>query len=114
MHATALLAADRWRCAGLAGAGPRAAALARQHRPDIALMVTRHFFLFARGAGTGAFCRRSLMLGIEGICASGRSAGEAAVWFGVRVSWVTLPTIACPPSPTVTCCTVTFCSPPVR
>jgi hypothetical protein len=27
---------------------------------------------------------------------------------------VTLPTIACPPSLTDTCCTVTFCSPPVR
>jgi hypothetical protein len=30
------------------------------------------------------------------------------------VACVTLPTIACPPSPTETCCTVTFCSPPVR
>jgi hypothetical protein len=31
-----------------------------------------------------------------------------------REACVTVPTIAWPPSLTDTCCTVTFCSPPVR
>ena len=53
---------------------------------------------------------------IAGFCPSVR-AGDALAGFSGAVSraaCVTLPTIACPPSLTDTCCTVTFCSPPVR
>jgi 2-polyprenyl-6-methoxyphenol hydroxylase-like FAD-dependent oxidoreductase len=44
------------------------------------------------------------------------SGGDAAAFPGTfsRCACVTLPTIAWPPSATETCCTVTFCSPPVR
>src|SRR5262249_49562623 len=45
------------------------------------------------------------------------SAGVVVTGFAAAVppaAWLTLPTIACPPSLTDTCCTVTFCSPPVR
>ena len=41
--------------------------------------------------------------------------GEALLGAASREPWVTLPTIALPPpSLTETCCTVTFCSPPVQ
>ena len=57
---------------------------------------------------------------VIGRCFEWESAGvkfaafSGAVSRAVSRAEVTLPTIACPPWPTETCCTVTFCSPPVR
>ena len=72
-------------------------------------------FFRPRRDGTG-IRSGSLMMAI-GVCrASVRAGDEWAACSGAasRAAWVTLPTIACPPSLTDTCCTVTVCWPPVR
>jgi hypothetical protein len=59
----------------------------------------------------------SLIMAIGRSCAWERAGGEFTAFPGAvsrAAAWVTLPTIAWPPSLTDTCCTVTFCSPPVR
>jgi hypothetical protein len=78
-------------------------------------MITFHFFN-VRDAGTGACFLLETILGIGAVLASMSCGGEAAALSGAAARWpcVTLPTIAWPPSLIVTCCTVTFCSPPVR
>jgi alanine dehydrogenase len=66
-----------------------------------------------RRAGTGARSG-SRMISIAS-CRPSVRAGVAFVGFSSAcAAWVTLPTIACPPSLTDMCRTVTFCSPPVR
>jgi hypothetical protein len=68
-----------------------------------------------RFSGTGAAARSPKFV-IGGVCASASAGGEFVALSGLvsREACVTLPTIAWPPSLTDTCCTVTFCSPPVR
>src|SRR5262245_41636769 len=114
MHSATPLAVHRWRLAGLARAGLGTAAPAGQHRPGVARMMASHLFdLRLNGTIAGA---GSATIVIAAVRASA-SAGGAAPALSAAVSpWacVTLPTIAWPPSLTDTCCTVTFCSPPVR
>ena len=113
MHPTALFSADRRRHTGFAGTRLCPAALTRQHRASVTRMTTPlHFFvLAATGVRTGFS-----IIGIAGCRASVRAGLDRRDFFEAApgTDWVTLPTIAWPPSLTDTCCTVTFCSPPVR
>src|SRR5260221_4743104 len=85
MHAAALFAAHRRRAARAAGTDFCAATRARQHRAGIAGVVAH-------------------------ACASGFASTETIT----LACCVTLPTVALPPSPTDTFCTVTTGSPWLR
>ena len=113
MHAAALLALYCRRFAGRAGTSFGAATLAGQHWTGIALVIPCHLFgLRLSGTVEGSPSQTTFIAGeCEGAGAGVEDEGLFAASRGV---WVTLPTIACPPSLTETCCTVTFCSPPVR
>jgi hypothetical protein len=79
-------------------------------------MITLHFFFDVWGAGTGARLLFASLRGVGAVFAWARGKGEATALSGAisRGACVTLPSIASPPSLTDPCCTVTFCSPPVR
>src|SRR5882757_8402185 len=114
MHSTTRFAMNRRRSAGLAGASLRATAPAGKHRTGIARVIARHLLdLRLNGITAGAGLRTAVTAGVRESVSTG---GDAAVFSGTVFAGacVTLPTIAWPPSPTDTCRTVTFCSPPVR
>src|SRR5215472_14437014 len=114
VHSATLFTGNRGRPAGLARARlrPRSAGYqasdryyAGDHPPS--------FFLVRSGTTCAG------VVAIIGIACwrASVSAGVVVTAFSAAVplaAWFTLPTIACPPSLTDTCCTVTFCSPPVR
>ena len=93
---------------GLSGAGLGAATLATQHRGRITQVTAGHLWRM-RLARTfdGSIL---LTVAITDICWSVSAGGDTAdlLCAGSRGVCVTLPTIACPPSLTGTCCTVTF------
>src|SRR5262249_2740738 len=115
MHAASVFAVHRRRFARHAGTGLGPAAAACQHRTGIAWMVAHFRFDGSRGSGTkvAADSSKSVM-GAVGECESVGADGRVSSDAGPGGVCVTLPPMAWPPSVTDTCCTVTFCSPPVR
>src|SRR5467141_4857946 len=115
VHAAALFAAHRRRAAQAAGTDFCAATRAGQHRAGIA-GVTSHAFasgLASRLASTGS-CSRSERSGM-GTLRAAVTAGAGFLSETITLACcVTLPTMALPPSPTDTFCTVNAGSPWLR
>src|SRR6185295_19609534 len=108
VHAAALLAVHGRRAARAAGAGFGATARARQHRPGISDAIAH---AFASLLASAAFRFR-----LEPAAFGAFRAADAGFWSDTitRACCVTLPTMALPPSPTDTFCTVMAGSPWLR
>jgi hypothetical protein len=84
-----------------------AAAGAQKHRPRVASMIAAHL-IGLRLVGTVMGSDSATIL-IAGVCEwASAGGGEALLGATSREPWVTLLTIAWPPSLTETCCTVSF------
>ena len=108
MHAAALFALHRRRAARAAGTGPGAATWARQHRAGISDAVAH--------AWASRLDQAESRLRLARAPFGASCAAEPAFWSDTitRACCVTLPTMALPPSPTDTFCTVMAGSPWLR
>src|SRR5882757_4274425 len=111
VHAAASLAAHHRRAARSAGSDPGAATRARQHRAGIAGVVAHACARRLASTGSGSRGPRS---GIDTIRESVTAGVGLLSETSTRACCVTLPTMALPPSPTDTFCTVKAGSPWLR